>query len=312
MGAMRPWTRLLLRFPLLLPCLVLAAACRAPEIPSTSWEAPVAGPGGVLHSQPLPESGRLAVFRRHFDRYVEVFGVLVVAAPSVEERKLQHAATVLAEWIDNDEDGIPDDARALHVLVEEVAVLVMTDTRRELDQLIGRLDAEVLDPAGSMIWQNLYGEETRPDGPPHSGEPGRFDATLEEVLHLVSHGWSWAHPADFGYQPGSRLTDAMDAARGGRFLEMPRTYPEEAWYHYGDWSCDYRCMAVEYLYWAITSHLGGQDYPGRAEEIAIEWECPTPELLAARDPAVLDLLTDPRLSMPRTLPDGVYAPSPRR
>ena len=59
-------------------------------------------------------------------------------------------------------------------------------------------------------------------------------------------------------------------------------------------------------------HHGGQDYPGRAEEIAIEWECPTPELLAARDPAVLDLLTDPRLSMPRTLPDGVYAPSPRR
>jgi len=93
---------------------------------------------------------------------------------------------------------------------------------------------------------------------------------------------------------------------------MPRRYPEEAWYHYGDWTCDYRCMAVEYLYWAITSHLGGQDYPGRAEEIAIEWECPTPDLLAARDPAVLDLLTDPRLSMPRTLPDGVYAPSPRR
>jgi hypothetical protein len=47
---------------------------------------------------------------------------------------------------------------------------------------------------------------------------------------------------------------------------------------------------------------------GRAEEIAIEWECPTPELLAARDPAVVELLTDPSLPLPTVLPDGEYRP----
>lgn len=52
--------------------------------------------------------------------------------------------------------------------------------------------------------------------------------------------------------------------------------------------------------------------PCRAKGSAIEWECQTLELLAARDPAVLDLRTGPRLSLPRTLPDGVYVPSPRR
>lgn len=34
---------------------------------------------------------------------------------------------------------------------------------------------------------------------------------------------------------------------------------------------------------------------------ASEWECQTLELLAARDPAVFNLLTDPELSLPRTL-----------
>ena len=53
----------------------------------------------------LPESGRLSAFRPHFDRYVEVFGVHVVATPSTDADKIRHAATILAEWIDNDEDG---------------------------------------------------------------------------------------------------------------------------------------------------------------------------------------------------------------
>ena len=68
-------------------------------------------------------------------------------------------------------------------------------------------------------------------------------------------------------------------------------------------------MAAEYLYWALTSHLGGQDYPGRAREIAVEWECPTPESLKRTDPAVHELLTDERFALPRRLPDGRYRPS---
>jgi hypothetical protein len=103
----------------------------------------------------------------------------------------------------------------------------------------------------------------------------------------------------------------MDLARGGRFRRVPRRYPEAAWYHYDDRTCDYECMAAEYLYWALTSHLGGQAFPGRAEEIAHEWECPTPELLATRDPGVVRLLTDPTLSLPRVLPDGTYSAGSR-
>ena len=98
----------------------------------------------------------------------------------------------------------------------------------------------------------------------------------------------------------------MDLARGGRFRSIPREVPEGAWYHYDDRTCDYECMAAEYFYWTLTSWLGGQSYPGRAEEIANEWECPTPELLERRDPSVHRLLTDPAFALPRVLPDGIY------
>ena len=260
-----------------------------------------------LRVRDLPEEGRLAVFRPTFTRYTDVFGIKIVATPDTDESKIVHAANVLAEYLDNDEDGRVDDESVQRNLLEGGAFLVMFDTERDARR--SRIDHEMIEEAGFLIGQDLYGEETIPDGPPHVRKRGRFDASLEEVLHLVSNGWRDVYPDDFGYRPGSRLTDAMDVARGGRFRRIPRQYPEEAWYHYDDETCDYECMAAEYLYWALTSHLGGQDYPGRAREIAVEWECSTPESLKRTDPAVHELLTDERFALPRRLPDGRYRPS---
>ena len=50
----------------------------------------------------------------------------------------------------------------------------------------------------------------------------------------------------------------MDKARGGQFTEIPNQYPSSAWYTYDDETCDYKCMSTEYIYWALTSILGGQ------------------------------------------------------
>ena len=55
--------------------------------------------------------------------------------------------------------------------------------------------------------------------------------------------------------PVSLLMNAMDVARGGHFETIPNTYPDSAWYHYTDKTCDYACQCTEYLYWGIGSML---------------------------------------------------------
>ena len=231
---------------------------------------------------------------------VSVFGVPVRATAATPDEKVLHAATVLAEYLDNDEDGVPDDAAVLEQMVKRGAVLIMAHDEAELDasrDLFGDLTGAA---------QALYAYETRPMG----SVAGSFDATLEEVLHLISFvGYSNAYPNAFGVSPGSVLADAMDRARGGRFRSVPDAYPVDAWFTYDDESCEYECQVTEYVYWALTSLLGAQAYAGRQDEIEHEWKLNTPQSLRVGDPHVYRLLSDPRYRLPTTLPDGEYVPA---
>jgi len=125
------------------------------------------------------------------------------------------------------------------------------------------------------------------------------------VLHIITHaGYANAYPAVFGEGVGTSLSNAMDIARGGQFTSIPSNYPEEAWYHYDDASCEYDCMTTEYIYWALTSILGAQE--NRLSEIKQEWELNTRALVEEKDIAVFNLLNNPEYSFPTVLPDGTY------
>ena len=77
-------------------------------------------------------------------------------------------------------------------------------------------------------------------------------------------------------------------------------------YTYDDKTCDYSCQITEYTYWALTSILGGQNYPGRLDEIKQEWRLNTKEKVKNSDPIVFSLMTDPQFSLPTNIPDGKY------
>ncbi len=185
----------------------------------------------------------------------------------------------------------------LEKLLENRAMLMMGAHGEEFEEL-GLWETDVPDEWGG---QDLYGQETNPaDG---------FDAALEEVLHLLSvWGYEHAYPDGLGSEPTTLLTEAMDIARGGHFESIPNPYPEQAWYHYDDWTCDYRCMAVEYFYWALTTKLGAQSDPERCEWISNEWALCTPNQLESGDTLIWALLTDPTYKLPTVLPDGDYSP----
>ena len=226
-----------------------------------------------------------------FTKQVEVFGLHIYATNTTADEKLLHAANVLAEYIDNDEDGKPDNPKIMDALLEGKGAIVMRKTGRE--RVSGAR------PRG----QGLYDEETIPN----ARAQGKFDGSWEEVLHMVTDvGWAGAYPDVFGREPGTEISNAMDKARGGHFEEVPEQYPEDAWYSYDDETCDYDCMNSEYIYWALTSILGAQDYPGRLDEIGREWRLNTREKVKEGDPDVYAILTNPEYKLPTVLPDGKY------
>ena len=238
-----------------------------------------------LNPKNFPAEGPLAVFGHDFDRYSSAFGIPILATKNLAKEKLRHAVHMLAEYLDNDENGVVDDVGVLKALRHGGAFLVMPARERDMRKLsrgFGRWER-----AGWNIGQDLYGEETN--------STGRFDAALEEIWHLVSNGWGEAYPDVFSFEKGSQLCDAMDRARkpGGH-------------YHYGDPTCNYHCQAAEYSYWVLTTLLGAQKNSNRAEEIFEEWECATAEELKKRDPAAVHLFTHPKFSLPHQLPNGSY------
>ena len=230
-----------------------------------------------------------------FNKKVIVFGIDLYAVREVEDVKLLHAANVMAQYLDNDEDGLIDNQLVLNKMLGNKAFLVMWKKKKDLN----------IRPPSGRIGQDLGNDETNPSFV-SNGNTGRFDATLEEVLHLINNaGHSYAYPGTFGKNQKSALSKAMDVARGGRFFKIPSIYPANAWFSYYDSTCDYEtCQTIEYLYWALTSILGAQE--NRLNEIGKEWKLNTADLLENTDNEIFELLTNPIYNLPTILPDGSY------
>merc|ERR1719357_538683 len=67
----------------------------------------------VTTKAPTTTSGKTVVFPKLKSpiagyKFTKVFGVAVFVHNSVSDAKLQHAASIMAEWLDNDEDGCVD------------------------------------------------------------------------------------------------------------------------------------------------------------------------------------------------------------
>jgi hypothetical protein len=235
-----------------------------------------------------------------YTKQIDVFGIPIIATDGVSDTKMMHAASVMAEYLDNDQDGKADDPKVIDAIHGHNGFLYMAADESEEDTEFPNDDFDDNQDFG----QNLFAEETRPEG---SSAEGGFDATLEEVLHLITHvGYANAYPNKYGEDPGSELTKAMDKARGGQFFDIPSRYPAGAWYTYDDDSCNYNCMATEYFYWSLTSLLGAQSYPDRADEIEWEWRLSNARKLNSTDKRIYNLLT----TLPiKTIPTGKYTGS---
>ena len=240
--------------------------------------------------------GKFQAVSEQFPKFVSVFGVAVIATRDTPDDKVLHTAAVLAQYLDNDEDGVVDNKLVAQHLTNRNAFMFLART----EAFFRRFDFQVLERADLHAGQSQFATETNPGG-------RRFDATLEEVLHLVTdYGYGKAYPSVFGRGRKSELAKCLNRARGGYFREVPQRYPQDAWFTYDDRTCNYKCQLTEYLYWAITSVLGAQKAPWRAAEIRHEWRLSTPELVAKHDPWIHRLITDPKYQFPSKIPNGRY------
>ena len=236
-----------------------------------------------------------------FCKKVDVFGVCIYATENVSDADLLHTSNIMAQYLDNNEDSIVDNPLVLEKMLENQSVMVLFGSEKSSKKRVFLRSANKLE--GAYVFQDLYGDEIHPSWSLNSP----FDATLEEVLHLITHsGFSKVYPSVFGEQKGSEVANAMDKARGGQFDDVPSNYPSDTWYTYDDKTCEYNCQVTEYFYWALTSLLGAQDYPGRYDEIGQEWKANTPSLLESKDSDVYSILTDTIYKLPSVLPDGTY------
>ena len=247
-----------------------------------------------------------------FSKYVEVFGLRILATSGVSDAKVLHTANVLAEYLDNDENGAIDQAEVLSKLAgtSNSTISTMVLFSSEAEQNSHGSSLESLETIMSRT-QNLFADEIFENG----SQGTNRDATLEEVLHLVTDkGWDEAFPSIWGEKKGSGIANAMDTARGGYFETIPSSYPAGAWYTYYDQTSDYATQVTEYVYWATTTYLGGQDWSGRVHSnFTSEWKPITQADLNSTDPSVVSLLTSSNYQFPVSrLPDGNYSGSTLR
>lgn len=221
-----------------------------------------------------------------FPRHCNPFGISVFAKGWPRD-KFVHACNVLAQMLDNDQDGCADDERVVAYMRKNQAGMAMFPNERGEDYDL------VPDTFNA---QGLWKVETELGCSGKDETANCRDAALEEILHVITaNGVSAAYPEAFSECPAnvgdlSYLQEQMDIARGGHFKRVPNKYPADAIYHYYDKTCDYGCQATEFTYWVVTSFLDGQD--ARVDWNADEWEASTKSDLQQKLPDMYKLLAD--------------------
>ena len=190
-----------------------------------------------------------------FEQYRKVKGIHIFSA-TVSTDKINHVAKVLRGYVAS-KRGICKNMRR-----NNAAMLIFEDEDAEelfYDSLTKRQKKKYKHFNRKINYQHLYLDEIVPSYIFDSNVK-QFDATLEEVLHLVTDtGYAYKFPKKFGVRRGnSALRRETKKARGGITGRGRDNYPASAWFKYVDNTCNGACMMSEYIYWCVSTELGFQ------------------------------------------------------
>ena len=246
-----------------------------------------------------------------YDKYADVFGVPVIGSIKTKGEKVSAAASILAQYLDNDSDGIVDNPSVVKALKDNKCALIMTENEAEYKSS-GSLFDTVWSSSGyntQVIYSDINLES------PTGG--------LKQIFHFVtSGGYANLDTGVFSLKSGSLIADLTDLARGGYFENVSADntysdgpsngrYPSGAWFHSIDTGCSYSCQVNQYIWWGASTLMGLNE--NRCSTISGEWghQDFTNQLcyktgLYARDLALYDLLTNSDYRFPMFSGSGNY------
>merc|ERR1712210_282917 len=250
-------------------------------------------------------------------KYTKVFGVPVFAHTTVSDAKFQHVASIMAEWLDNDEDGCVDTPVILKYLADknDPSYAVVKSNNAKDDWMVPFMRKNFVCSAPQEEW------ETVPKCTGLKGTNQCSDSTLEEVWHVIQgQGYAPAFKQYFSTgtmddaktkfkNVNSTLATLLDAARGGipRSPSVPKggKFPAKAYYTYNDTTCKFPCQAVEYWWWSTAAYTG---LIKNRSEVKKEFKYYLPEDFKAKDPKMYALITDTTkgYKLPNRPPNGKY------
>jgi len=250
-------------------------------------------------------------------KYTKVFGVSVFAHTSVSDAKFQHVASIMAEWLDNDEDGCVDTPVILKYLADknDPSYAVVKSNNAKDDWMVPFMKKNFVCSAPQEEW------ETVPKCTGLKGTNQCSDSTLEEVWHVIQgQGYAPAFKQYFSTgtmddvktkfkNVNSTLATLLDAARGGipRSPSVPKggKFPAKAYYTYNDTTCKFPCQAIEYWWWSTAAYTG---LIKNRSEVKKEFKYYLPEDFKAKDPKMYALITDTTkgYKLPNRPPNGKY------
>lgn len=233
-------------------------------------------PGAEYRASAKPAAGCPAPF---FVKSARVFdAVQICATTRVGNDKLSYAANVVAEWLDNDTDGVLDEPRLRTAFESTNPVLIMSSRQMPFLAMMR------LDVGDGVLVQDLWAVETNPQN-------GERDASQEETHHLiVNAGWAKAFPELFSDTSGSTMYREWQKADAGGH------------YAYADPTCNASCKSVEFFYLATAAYLGS-DADLASDEMRLKSRVALQQSL----PATVSLMTSTDYTYPTNhWPSGTY------
>ena len=92
---------------------------------------------------------------RDFPKKINIFGINILASAKVEDSKIIHAAKIMAQYLDNDENGIVDNQAVVDKLVSVDATLIMFESELEAENSNYKIP-------NHEHFQGLWNDETTP------------------------------------------------------------------------------------------------------------------------------------------------------